>query len=177
MRIPLVVSIAAVVVGLTPTSAAPGELASPRPTGFPLVWRGVQDALVGLRETATLRRIHGVWEMRSDKGGLKAYLYLAYREPLRGRSKAAECGGIRYPGAVVRDTKTGAGEGWLGLVGDLDATGHLRIERRIAVYKATQGPPACVEARGRIDGMTGALTGFNGTFVFRDDATLVLRSG
>jgi hypothetical protein len=39
------------------------------------------------------------------------------------------------------------------------------------------GPPTCVEAQGLVTGTTGVLRGFNGTFMFHDDGSLILLSG
>jgi hypothetical protein len=170
-----IASLVAFIVGIIPLGAHPQSSASPRPTGFPLVWRTVDEALVGLQETATLRRIHGVFQMRSDREGRRAYLVMSWREPLTGKSKAAQCGGQRYTGGSVRETRN-AGEGWFGLAGDLSGTADLRILRRIAVYKGPPGPPICVEATGEILGTSGVLRDFRGTFKLADDSRLVLRS-
>jgi hypothetical protein len=52
----------------------------------------------------------------------------------------------------------------------------LTITHRIAIYQGV-GPPICVEARGTVDGQTGLLIGFEGTFVLHNDARLIFRSG
>ena len=84
------------------------------------------------------------------------------------------CGGLRYFGRDVVETIGNAGEAWFGLAGDQDGTAHLTIKHRIAIYKEA-GPPLCVEATGTVDGMTGVLIGFEGTFRLRNDSTLVFR--
>ena len=162
-------------VTLTPLGSGSIGRDRARPTGFPLVWRAADDTLVGLETTPTLRRIHGVWDMHSDKGG-KAFLYASWREPLGRKSKAAQCGGLRYGVRSVTETTGKGGEAWFGLVGDPDGTAHLTITHRIAIYQGS-GPPICVEASGTVDGQTGVLVGFEGTFEFRNDSTLIFKSG
>lgn len=159
---------------LVPTGIGSGDRTAVRPTGFPLVWRETDDTLVGLETTPTVRRIHGVWELQSSQGQYKAFLYASWREPLGRKSRPAMCGGLRYFGRYVVETIGNAGEAWFGLAGDQDGTAHLTITHRIAIYKEV-GPPVCVQATGTVDGMTGLLIGFEGTFTLRNDSTLVFR--
>jgi len=178
MRVRSIAIILAAAAGLAcvfvPTGLGSGERTATRPTGFPLVWRATDDTLVGLVTTPTLRRIHGVWELQSDQGQHKAFLYASWREPIGRKSRPAMCGGLRYFGRYVVETIGNAGEAWFGLAGDQDGTAHLTITHRIAIYKEV-GPPLCVEATGTVDGMTGLLFGFEGTFRLRNDSTLVFR--
>jgi len=97
---------------------------------------------------------------------------ISWREPLDRKQKPALCGGLRYTSRSVLLTTGNAGNGWFGVVGSDPATAQLAITRRVAIYRAT-GPPDCVEASGTVDGNSGTLFGFEGTFKLLNDDTLV----
>ena len=172
----LVTGAAVAVFALAP-SAAQGQRSS-LPDGFPSTWRAVDGADVDFQDHTytNYRLIRSVFELRSDKGGDKAYLSVVWRVGRFSTGKAAICAGRRYVGRYVVDSRTKPGEAWFALAGP-EARAHLTITRRIDVFKkSTQvGPPLCVETTGTWSGSGGVLLGYHRTFVFTHDDALVLR--
>jgi hypothetical protein len=144
--------------------------------GVSHVWRTVDGTVVGFEDLPYFRLIHSVFQLRGDTGGEKAYLSMSWRERRFATKRAATCGGLRYLGRYVVDSRGDAGEGWFGL-DDRFGTMHLTITRRLSVFKTAGlvGPPLCVQTWGRWSGETGVFGGYEGTFVFNDDGTLTLR--
>jgi hypothetical protein len=173
VRVRIVAAVALIAGGI----ATPPSVGSPRvrPTGFPLVWRAADSTLVGFQQTLAARHIHSVWDLRSDTGSMKAFMYTLSREPFKAARKPAACGGLRYTGRDVRETLGHVGDGWFGLTGDTQGTLHLTITRRIAIYRGP-GPPICVEERGTFEGETGVVSDFRGTFRMLNADTLVFTS-
>jgi hypothetical protein len=144
--------------------------------GVSHIWRTVDGTVVRVEDLAYYRLIHSVFELRGDKGGEKAYLSISWRERRFATRRAAMCGGLRYFGRYVIDSRGKAGEGWFGLE-DRFGTMHLKITRRLSVFKTAGlvGPPLCVETWGTWSGETGVVNGYDGTFYFNHDDTLTLR--
>lgn len=139
------------------------------------IWRTVDGTLVDFQDLANARLIRSVFELRGDKGGEKAYLFIQWREGRFSTRKAAICAGLRYFGRHVIDSRVKVGEGWFGLE-DREGRAHLKITRRISIFKNAQiGPPICVETTGTWYGSAGVLSSRQGTFLFNHDDTLTLR--
>jgi hypothetical protein len=164
-----------ILAALTPLGGAQARGSSWWPDISP-TWRTVDQALVDLQDRpgTNNRLILGVFRLRGDTAGEKAYLVVRWRERRYSTARAAMCAGLRYARRHVIDTRVKAGEGWFGLV-DHDARAHLTITHRIAIYETSTliGPPICVQATGKWEG-TGPLFGA-GTFVFNNDDTLTFR--
>jgi hypothetical protein len=162
-------------VGASASLAVQGSRATVTP-GVAHTWRTVDGALVGLEDLPYSRRIHSVFELKGDGSGEKAYLSVSWTERRFATKRAASCGGLRYLGRYVVDTRGNAGDAWFGLANRV-GTAHLKFTRRLSVFRTKNlvGPPLCVESRGTWSGSTGVLGGFAGTFLFNHDATLVLR--
>jgi hypothetical protein len=144
--------------------------------GVAHTWRAVDGALVGLEDLPYSRRGHSVFALKADGSGERAYLSVTWVERRFSTRKAASCGGLRYFGRYVVDTRGDAGDAWFGLA-DRDGTAHLKLTRRLSVFKTRSlvGPPLCVETTGTWSGATGVFGGYGGSFVFNNDGTLVLR--
>src|SRR5262245_20736206 len=155
-------------------SAAQGHSAS-LPDGFPKVWRTVSGTVVDFVPFSQYRLIRSVFELRSDKGAEKAYLGITWREGQASTRTGATCGGLRYSGRHVVDTRTHTDAWFSTAAGDVRA--RLKVTRRLSVFEMNThvGPPLCVETSGIWSGSGGVLLGYDGTFVFTHDETLVFR--
>jgi hypothetical protein len=164
-----------IVFGALTPAVAQGRRSTVTP-GVSHTWREVDAALVGFEDLPYFRLAHRVSELRGDKGGEKAYLYMSWRERRFATRTATTCGGLRYLGRYVVITTGNAGEGWFGLE-DRYGSAHLKITHSIFIYKTKGlvGPPICSETTGTWSGSLGVMGGYEGTFLLADDGTLTLR--
>ena len=165
----------ALVGGVLVPVAAQGHRTTVTP-GVSAIWRQVDAAVVGYEDLPYIRLTHSVFQLRGDKSGEKAYLSVNWREGRFHTRKATMCGGLRYIGRYVVETRGNAGDAWFGLVDRLGSA-HLAITHSIFIYntKGLVGPPACVETTGTWSGSLGVMGGYEGTFLFSDDGTLTFR--
>ncbi len=136
----------------------------------------MDGSVVDFQDHAKYRLIRSVFELRGDSGGEKAFLSVIWRVGRYSTKKAVSCGGFRYVGRYVVDSRANPGEAWFGLASRMGRA-HLAITRNVSVFpKNTQvGPPICEETAGTWTGTGGVLLGYKGTFIFNTDETLVLR--
>jgi hypothetical protein len=173
----------AIVVGLASAVLTPF---SAQATGTQDVstWRTVDGALVDFQDFPSFRVIRSVFELRGHEHGEKAYLFIQWREGNFSTRKPAMCGGLRYAGRYVVDTRAHAGQGWFGLANG-EGRVHLTITRRLSIFKENTriGPPICIETEGTWSSVWSGVPGsglpgfvsFRGTFLFNHDDTLTFR--